>query len=95
MWVGRRELDSEVVVLLDILSHDANFGYAHDGWRILTALNGQRVKSLRQLHQLWTTAASKPESQRFLEFAFHDETRCVPEAHTVPGCPRHPVPSPH
>ena len=73
----RSRLGTETVVLLDILSHDANFGYSHDGWRILTSLNGVSVRSLRHAHLLWRAAAAEPDRTRFIEFAFHDNTRYV------------------
>ena len=73
----RSALGTDTVVLLDILAHDANFGYAHDGWRVLEYLNGVRVTSLAQLHALWHAAASAPETTKFLEFRFHDHARYV------------------
>ena len=60
----REELGTDTVVLMDILAHDANFGYAHDGWRVLESLNGVRVRSLRHLHQLWRAAAAAPNEVR-------------------------------
>ena len=58
----RGEAGTDTVILLDLLAHDVNFGYVHDGWRVLTSLNNQPVRSLEQLYAMWKQRAAAASS---------------------------------
>ena len=58
----------EHLLLIEILSHDLNFGYdVNKGWRTLTKLNGVPIATLKQLHEEYTKC-----SDAFLHFEFID-----------------------
>ena len=74
----RRDLPSPPIVLLDILTHEVNFGYPFGGWRVFKSFNGANTNqqwSLQRLYQRWRQA--KLSAKPFVELRFTDESRAV------------------
>ena len=52
----RKELGTEVIVLISIMVCDTSFGYDHNCWRILKSLNGEKVRNMGHLHAMYKAA---------------------------------------
>ena len=59
MRAFRADRSSEVILLIDILTCDTNFGYdLGHSWRVLSALNGVAVENMAHLHALYADACA-------------------------------------
>jgi len=54
----------EVVLLVDILSSDVNAGYSDERWRVVSDVDGRKVRNLREL----VGAVEAPSAERFVSF---------------------------
>ena len=81
----RQEEDTEIILLLDILSCDTNFGYDfNQRWRKLDTLNGHKLKNMAELYNMYEDACksiadSNDGGTDFLQFIFKDKSRIVLE----------------
>ena len=56
------------IVLINILADSLNYGYNGRAWRVLESLNGEKVTTMEQLCEMYTSNSSE-----FLRFAFSQE----------------------
>ncbi|KAL7544702.1 hypothetical protein ACHAWF_008067, partial [Thalassiosira exigua] len=79
---------SEIIILIDILKADVNFGYDfHQRWRKLDSLNGRKLRNMAELYNMYVDACRSVEAEgeeeskptEFLEFIFRGESRIVLE----------------
>ena len=90
----REEERTEIILLIDILACDTNFGYEFkQRWRKLETLNGAKLQSMAHLYNMYLDACESveqgpsDESERkgeevnteFLQFIFRDKSRIVLE----------------
>ncbi|CAI5946972.1 unnamed protein product [Closterium sp. NIES-64] len=75
--------DEEVVVLSQVLAHEANIGYEDITNTCLVSLNGTRVRNVRQLAALVDACTSDWESQPFMQFELEHRQLVVLETKSV------------
>ncbi|CAI7880484.1 unnamed protein product [Closterium sp. NIES-53] len=75
--------DEEVVVLSQVLAHEANIGYEDITNTCLVSLNGVRVRNVRQLAALVDACTADWESQPFMQFELEHRQLVVLETKTV------------
>ena len=81
----RQEEGTEIILLLDILSCDTNFGYDfNQRWRKLDTLNGHKLKNMAELYNMYDDACKSiaddsDDKTDFLQFIFKDKSRIVLE----------------
>ncbi|CAI5501381.1 unnamed protein product [Closterium sp. Naga37s-1] len=75
--------DEEVVVLSQVLAHEANIGYEDITNTCLVSLNGMRVRNVRQLAALVDACTADWESQPFMQFELEHRQLVVLETRSV------------
>lgn len=81
----RQEEGTEIILLIDILACDTNFGYDfNQRWRKLDTLNGHKLKNMAELYNMYqdackSTANGSGDKTDFLQFIFRDKSRIVLE----------------
>ena len=98
MRAFRKKLGTQIIVLLDILACDVNFGYDFSSWRVLKTLNGKDVENLAALNAMYQECSrmcaqhsaaresAAPTPHKFLNFGFEDDSRIVLETEKCEAC---------
>ena len=91
-----QDTSEEVILLVDIMACDTNFGYSlRRSWRVLASVNGVAVSNMAHLHTLYADACEGAEGKaggqaggewEFLKFVFSDESRIVLETASCIEC---------
>jgi S1-C subfamily serine protease len=81
----RQDEETEIILLIDILACDTNFGYEfRQRWRKLDTLNGNKLKNMAELYNMYEDACrsiadDSDDRTDFLQFIFRDKSRIVLE----------------
>ena len=88
-----QDMSEEVILLVDIMACDTNFGYSlRRSWRVLVSVNGVVVSNMAHLHTLYADACEGAEGKKaggeweFLKFVFSDQSRIVLETESCIEC---------
>lgn len=69
---AKQEEDSQVVLLLQILAHEVNYGYGSRNCLVVDAFNGEKILNIRNLVNL-----VRETTDGFLKFSFRDTNRSI------------------